>query len=132
MVADLRLIEDPHERLSVLVEQGQAEPGLPAGERVTVNKVPGCVSEVFLVRESLDGRCHYRVDSGSGLIKGLAGLFCKLYRDRKPEEILADPDGLIEEIGLDHLVTPNRLEGIRRVRASMLAHAAERMEGAGS
>lgn len=129
LVADLRLIEDPHDRLSAVVERGQAQPPLPVTDRVGSNKVPGCVSDLFLVRRFKDGTCRFRIDSGSALLKGLAGLYCDLYLDRVPDEILSDPDGLIRDIGLDRLVTPNRLQGIGRVRESMHAFAAEKREG---
>ena len=129
LVADLRLIEDPHERLSAVVDRGRAQPALAVTDRVGINKVPGCVSDVFLVRESKDGRCSFRIDSGSALIKGMAGLLCELYLNRTPDEIMADPDGLIEDIGLGRLVTPNRLQGIGRVRESMHAFAAKMIEG---
>lgn len=129
LVADFLLIEDPHDRLSAVVERGQALPPLEVTDRVGCNKVPGCVSDVFLVRAFRKGTCRFRIDSGSALIKGLAGLYCELYLDRKPDEILSDPDGLIHDLGLDRLVTPNRLQGIGRVRESMHAFAAEMARG---
>lgn len=132
MVSDLRLIEDPHDRLAAVVERGQTQPALAIIDRVGGNKVPGCVSDVFLVREFEHGRCRYRIDSGSALIKGMAGLLCELYLNRMPDEILSDPDGLIGDIGLDRLVTPNRLQGIGRVRETMHAFAAERVGGLGA
>lgn len=125
MVVGFRLIEDPHDRLAAVVERGRAQPVLGVTDRVGCNKVPGCVSDVFLVRAFRNGRCRFRIDSGSALIKGLAGLYCELYHDRKPDEILSDPDGFVSDLGLDRLVTPNRLQGIGRVRESMHAFAAE-------
>lgn len=119
LVEDLRLIEDPHERLSVVVDRGRHLPAFPAAERVAGNRVPGCVSATYLAKRASEGRCFFRIDSGSALVKGLAGCFCQLYEGRGPDEILDDPEGLIAEMGLDRMITPNRLSGIGEVRKAM-------------
>jgi len=123
LIDDLRLIEDPHERLAAVVDRGRALPPLSAEERVPANRVPGCLSELYLVGEFSQGVCRYRIDSGSAMIKGLAGLYCELYDRRPPEEITADPVDLVSAIGLDRMITPNRLAGIRKVSAAMDAFA---------
>ena len=113
------MIEDPQERLSAVIDRSKHLPGLFAEERVGGNLVPGCVSAMYLVCTASQGRCFFRIDSGSALIKGLVGCLCTLYEGRTPEEILADPDGLITEMGLDRMITPNRLVGIGEVRKAM-------------
>lgn len=113
------MIEDPQERLSAVIDRGGQLPGLSVDERVAANLVPGCVSAMYLVCTASDGRCFFRIDSGSALIKGLVGCLCTLYEGRTPDEILGDPDGLVAEMGLDRLITPNRLVGIGEVRKAM-------------
>ena len=117
------MIEDPHERLAAVVDRGRTLPPLSAQERVPANRVSGCVSELYLVCESQGGSCRFRIDSGSAMIKGLVGLYCELFQGRSPEEIKADSVDLIKDLGLDRMITPNRLAGIRKVRAAMGAFA---------
>jgi cysteine desulfuration protein SufE len=119
LIGDLRLIEDPHERLAAIVDRGRNLPPLSAEERVPANRVSGCVSEVYLVCESVGGYCQFRIESGSAMIKGLISLYCELYSGRTPGEIVADTKDLMPDLGLDRMITPNRLAGIRKVRAVM-------------
>ena len=123
LIEDLRLIEDPHERLAAIVDRGNTLAPLSAEDRVPANRVSGCVSEVYLVCGSAGGRCQFGIDSGSAMIKGLIGLYCELYGGRTPAEIAADSSDLIPDLGLTHMITPNRIAGIRKVRAVMGAFA---------
>jgi cysteine desulfuration protein SufE len=127
LIEDLRLIEDPHERLAAVVDRGRTLPPLAVEERVPANRVSGCVSEMFLVGEFSEGFCRYRIDSGSAMIKGLTGLYCELYDSRSPAEITGDSVDLVSALGLDRMITPNRLAGIRKVSAAMGAFASRHL-----
>jgi len=93
--------------------------------------VRGCQSQVWLVGEPLpDGRLHFLADSDAILVRGLIALVLELYDRRRPEEIVANPPAVLEEIGLQRFLTPGRSNGlyamVGRVRGLAEAYAAGR------
>jgi cysteine desulfuration protein SufE len=83
------------------------------------NKVRGCVSQVWIESESAtsaDGqtRLHFRGDSDSHLVKGLAAIALAIFSDHTPKEILAeDPMAAFRSLGLEQHLTPQRSNGVR-------------------
>jgi cysteine desulfuration protein SufE len=124
MIEDLTIIDDPQERLSLVVDRARKRPPLPEAERTEAHRVKGCISQAWLVGERRDGRCYFRCDADSPLVRGLLVLLCDLYSDAAPAEIVATEPALIEELGLARNLSPTRLNGLRSVRAAIRDFAA--------
>jgi cysteine desulfuration protein SufE len=124
MIEDLAIIDDPQERLSLVVDRARKRPPLPEAERTEAHRVKGCISQAWLVGERRDGRCYFRCDADSPLVRGLLVLLCDLYSDATPAEIVATEPALIEELGLARNLSPTRLNGLRSVRAAIRDFAA--------
>lgn len=124
MIADLLLIEDPQERLTIVVDRARARPPLPEAERTEANRVPGCISQAWVVGEVRDGLCQFRCDADSPLVRGLLVLLCDLYCDATPADVAATEPELIERSGLGRSLSPTRLNGLRSVRAKIRQFAA--------
>lgn len=127
---DFSLFDDWRERIEYVLDLGRALDSLRDDERVDANKVRGCQSQVWMVAE-LDratGRVAIRADSDAFIVRGLIALLLRLYADRPPEEILANPPTVFEVIGLGAHLSPTRANGlhamIKRIRqlATGLAH----------
>jgi len=130
LIEDLNLIENPQERLSVLVDRARSLAPLPDKARTESHLVPGCVSQVWLLcTHAAAGRCHFRCDAGSPLVKALVAFLCDYYSDCSPDEILADGDSdeatPLAALGLLQTLSPTRRNGLAQVRARILAYAAE-------
>jgi cysteine desulfuration protein SufE len=124
MIEDLAIIDDPQERLSLVVDRARKRPPLPESERTEANRVKGCISQAWLVGERRDGKCYFRCDADSPLVRGLVVLLCDLYNDAAPAEIVATEPELIEKLGLARNLSPTRLNGLRSVRAAIRDFAA--------
>jgi len=124
MIEDLAIIDDPQERLALVVDRARKRPPLPEAERTEAHRVKGCVSQAWVVGELRDGRCHFRCDADSPLVRGLLVLLCDLYSGALPVEIVATEPELIEKLGLARNLSPTRLNGLRSVRAAIRAFAA--------
>ncbi|MBA4136995.1 MAG: Fe-S metabolism protein SufE [Opitutus sp.] len=127
MLADLLLIEDAQERLSSIVDRARSRLALSRSEHLEANRVPGCVSPVWLIGEYADGRCTFRSDAESPMVRGLVALLCDLYSGGTPAEVLATEPILIEELGLTRTISPTRLNGLRSVRACIREFAAAQL-----
>jgi cysteine desulfuration protein SufE len=124
LVADYAIIDDPQERLAAVVDQARRRPPLPASERTEAHRVKGCVSLAWVVGEVRDGRCQFRCDADSPLVRGLIVLLCDFYSGATPAEVAATEPALLEQLGLDRNLSPTRLNGLRSVRARIRDFAA--------
>lgn len=124
LIEELSLVDDPQERLSLVVDRARRRPSLPATERTAANRVKGCVSQVWLVGEVREGRCHFRCDADSPIVRGLVLLLCDLYDDATPADVVALEPRLFEELGLTRHLSPTRLNGLRSARATIRDFAA--------
>jgi len=119
MIEDFAIIEDAQERLAAVVDRTRTRPPLPEAERTETNRVKGCISLAWVVGELRDGRCHFRSDADSPLVRGLLALLCDCYSGATPAEVAATEPILLEPLGLAKNLSPTRLNGLRSVRAKI-------------
>jgi cysteine desulfuration protein SufE len=110
---DFALLDDWEERYRYVIEVGEALPPFPDSERTPSNKVPGCVSQVWLTTrygEGPDPVVTFAGDSDAHIVRGLVAI----YSGRKASEILTtDAEGTLRTLGLDEHLTPQRSNGLR-------------------
>ncbi len=127
-VQDLLIIPDPLERLAWITERGRRLAPLPEHERVEANRVPGCVSAVWLVDDSTPEACRFRVDAEAPVLRGLVALIAERVEGRPPAEVATAGHDLVRELRLERHLTPTRVNGLRalqdRVRACALFRTA--------
>ncbi len=119
LVEDYAIIPNPLERLAAVVDKARQRPPLPETERTENNRVKGCVSLAWVVGEARDGRCYFRSDADSPLVRGLLVLLCDFYSGATPADVVATEPALLEELGLARNLSPTRLNGLRSVRAKI-------------
>jgi len=124
IIDDLAVIDDVQERLATVVDRGRSRAPLTAAERTDETRVRGCVSAAWVVAEQRDGRCYFRGDADSPLVRGLLNLLCEFYSDATPADIVATEPALLEQLGLTRTLSPTRLNGLRSVRAKIRDFAA--------
>jgi cysteine desulfuration protein SufE len=107
-----------------VVDQARQRPPLAESERTEANRVKGCVSLAWVVGELRDGRCNFRSDADSPLVRGLLVLLCDFYSGATPADVVATEPALLEALGLARNLSPTRLNGLRSVRAKIREFAA--------
>lgn len=118
------LLDDWEDRYRYLIDLGKQLPPLPDSARTAANKVPGCVSQVWLETSLVDGRMRFVGDSDAHIVKGLVALLIALHSDRPPAEILAtDTLAAFRKLGLDAHLTPQRSNGLRSMVDRMRSDA---------
>lgn len=120
LIEDFAFIEDRHERLAAVVDRARSTPRLPEAERTDAHLVPGCSSRVWLVSQWSDGRCVFRYDCDSPLVKGLVGLLVDTYSGATPAEITATEPAVLQELGLLRDLSPTRQNGLAAVRRRLV------------
>lgn len=132
LVEDFLVIEDRQERLAAVVERARTVPRFSEQDRTNANLVRGCSSRVWLIGTCTGGRCHFRYDCDSPLVKGLVGVLVEIYEGGTPADIVTTKATVLNELGLLHGLSPTRQNGLLEVRRRIVeiagscdGHAAE-------
>ncbi len=127
MTAELAGFKNSQERFAHVVRRGREYAGLTPEFKVDANRLDGCLARVWLVSEFDNGRCRFRVDSDSAIVKGIAVILCEIYSGLPPDEILAGDPAFLEQVGLSQHLTPNRRDSLgkiwKRIHAFASGHA---------
>jgi cysteine desulfuration protein SufE len=129
---DFALFDDWREKIEYVLDLGRQLQPLAEDHRIDANKVKGCQSQVWMVAAPDDeaGLLRIHADSDAFIVKGLIALLLRLYDRRRPEDILANPPIVFEQIGLGRHLSPSRANGLHamvgRIRqiATAAAHGA--------
>lgn len=116
-------IRDPHERLTVAIGWKTGMEKLEEEDRTEENLVRECQSRVWLAAEMEEGRCRFRVDSDSPLVRGLVTILCGIYDGATPEEVVAEEPVVLEEVGILRNLSPTRQNGLIAVRRRLVEFA---------
>lgn len=123
LAADLAFIDDPQERLTIIVDRAKQLPPLAESERTDAHRVRGCISLVYLVGEVRDGQCHFRCEADGPIVRGLVALLCTFYSGATPAAIATfEPDPLTA-LDLAKNLSPTRRNGLANARAQIRAFA---------
>jgi cysteine desulfuration protein SufE len=115
LTVTLEGIPDAQQRFTWLVEQGRAQEPLPNEDKVDAHRVQGCLAKLWLIAEFREGKCWFRCDSDSQIVRAVAGLLCGLYNGHPPDEILMTPPDFLSAMGIAEHLTANRRNALGRV-----------------
>lgn len=122
-------LDDWEDRYKYIVDLGKELPRLPEDEKTDVNKVRGCVSQVWLITEISKNTAGepvvtYRGDSDALIVQGLVAIVLALFSGKTAAAILAtDVDGLFAKLGLQEHLTPQRSNGLKSMVARIRTDA---------
>ncbi|MBD2681842.1 MULTISPECIES: SufE family protein [Nostoc] len=116
---------EPKRRYEQLIWYAQKLNEFPEGDKLPDNKVPGCVSQVYITASLSDGKVVFQGDSDSQLTKGLVGLLVEGLNGLTPTEIVQLTPDFIQETGLNVSLTPSRANGFYNIFKTMQKKALE-------
>ena len=123
LIQKLKTTENPRRRYEYVIWLGKKLP-LLSEELLTENiKVEGCISEVYVKGELIDGRLSWKGYSDALITKGLLTLLIKGLNDLTPEEVLGIDNRFIEATGLQSSLTPSRANGFLNILLKMKTQA---------
>ena len=123
IVARLAGTADPRRRYEYVLWLAKTLEPLPEEFRHDAFKVKGCVSQVFVVGELVDGKLHWRGDSDAAITKGLLALLIQRLEGLTPEQATAIDPAFIADTGLQASLTPSRANGFLNILRLMQAQA---------
>jgi cysteine desulfuration protein SufE len=134
------LLSDWQERYDYISELGRKLPAMPEADKSDESRVHGCISKVWVTGRVVGDPpvMHYGADGEGPIIRGLVALLWMLFHGKTPAEALTlDAEAVIEKLGLDENLSPNRHIGmyamVEKFKAVARAHAGSQAEvGAGA
>lgn len=128
IIENFSLLDEWDDRYRYVIELGRKLTPLPDEKRTDTNKVPGCVSQVWLATaiEHRDGQpfLTFIGDSDAHIVRGLVAILIALLSGRPAADIADEnPLALFERLGLGEHLTPQRSNGFRSMVARMRADA---------
>jgi cysteine desulfuration protein SufE len=125
LVKRFQRLTDPKQRYEQLILYGKKLEAFPDHDKISENKVPGCVSQVYVTASwDENQRVVFQGDSDALISKGFVGLLAIGMNGLTQKEIeLLAPD-FIKDTGLAVSLTPSRANGFYNVFKTMQAKAA--------
>jgi cysteine desulfuration protein SufE len=119
---------DRQEKLELLLEFSDKLPPLPerlAAQRDAMERVHECMTPVFLQTELQDGGVvfHFDIPPESPTTRGYAALLAEGLRGVAPQAVVAVPGDFFTAMGLQQILSPQRLNGITAILAYMKRQA---------
>ncbi|MCL1469080.1 SufE family protein [Argonema antarcticum] len=106
---------NPKRRYEQLIWYAKRLPEFPESDKVPENKVPGCVSQVYITADINEEKVFFQGDSDSQLVKGLVALLIEGLNGLTPAEILQVSPDFIQDTGLNVSLTPSRANGFYNI-----------------
>ncbi len=114
----------PRERLDYLLEYAMNLPDLPErlqSSRDGMEQVHECQTPVFLHTEIDQGKVAFFLDipRESPTVRGYAGILVEGFAQATPQAVLDTPDDLYLLLGLQSVISPQRLRGLQALLSYM-------------
>jgi cysteine desulfuration protein SufE len=123
IVERLKGTADPKRRYEYVLWLAKKLQPLPDEFRNDAFKVKGCVSQVYVVGQLVDGKLHWQGDSDAAITKGLLALLIEGLEGLEPTAAAGIDPGFLSETGLQASLTPSRANGFLNILKMMQAQA---------
>ncbi len=123
IVNKLQGTNDPRKRYEYVIWLGKKLPVMPQELQVADYKVKGCISEVYVFGQIVDGKMEWQGYSDALITKGLVALLIQGLKTLTPKEIMEIKPDFISATGLSGSLTPSRANGFLNILLCMQAQA---------
>jgi cysteine desulfuration protein SufE len=122
------LLEDWEDRYGYVMELGRALEPLSSDQKIPVNQVSGCASQVWIVTDvnstTSPPILQLKGDSDAHIVKGLVAIVLTIYSGKNAQEILnTDALDIFADLGLSDHLSSQRANGVRAVMARIRSDA---------
>jgi len=109
------LMENWEDRYKYVIDLGKALPPMTEADKTEVNKVRGCMSQVwfkFLPSDAKSPKIEFMADSDAFIVKGLAAILHLIYSGKTKEQASKIKlEELFKKLGLESHLSMNRRNG---------------------
>ena len=133
IIEDFQFAEG-REKLELLLEYSERMPALPdwlKDQHKIMEQVPECMTPVFVHNEIEAGGMvfYFDIPRESPTVRGYAALLGEGLRGASPEQVLGIPNDFYQQLGLQEVLTHQRMNGISALLAHMKQLALKQIQG---
>ena len=119
------MFTEPRDKYIYLVDLAKESTGLQHEEQIDANKISGCTSQAWIVREKTGDSFTFRTDSDAMIVKGLLFLIERVFNGHSKNEILGiDGNRFLTSVGLERAISSQRTNGfsnaIHKIQTELL------------
>ena len=123
MVAKLQSTKDKKKGYEYILWIAKKLPPLESDHLIEETKVNGCISEVYVLGEVINGKMQWKGFSDALITRGLLAFLVEGLKNLTPEEVVALKPDFIAATGLQGSLTPSRANGFLNILLAMQAQA---------
>jgi len=123
LIARLQSTSNLKRRYEYVLWLAKSLPILSKELHIDTTKVKGCISEVYVLGELVNGKIQWKGYSDALITKGLLAFLIKGLNDLTPIEVLSINESFIEMTGLSKSLTPSRANGFLNIFLKMKSQA---------
>ncbi|WP_320668069.1 SufE family protein [Prochlorococcus sp. MIT 1307] len=123
MIKKLKATSDSRRRYEYVLWLAKKLPTLAEELRIDALKVKGCISQVFVLGQLVEGKLEWQGYSDALITRGLLAFLIQGLSDLTPGEVLAVDTSFIAATGLQSSLTPSRANGFLNIFLAMRAQA---------
>ena len=113
IIEEFALFSDWEAKYSYIIELGRNLSGLNESQKIDINKVDGCVSQVWLIAKRKGNKCYFYADSDAFIVRGLLAIVLRIFSGLTKKEILnVNFKELFDSLGLRNHLSPSRSNGL--------------------
>lgn len=129
IIDDFQLSE-AREKIELLIQYSENIPDIPAElqtNRAEMETVEECMTPVFVQAQLSSGRLNFYFDvpRESPTVRGFAAIMGEGLSGCTPQEVLAVPNDFFNRMGLEQVLTMQRMNGLSAILAHMKRLAAQ-------
>lgn len=123
---EFSIFSDPRDKYVYLVDLAKDSENLPANEQIESNRIHGCTSQAWVVKEILEKTYIFKTDSDAMIVKGLLSLIERSFNGQSKKEILKIKSSeFLSSVGLDRAISSQRTNGfssaIHKIQTELIA-----------
>ena len=113
-ISNFNFFENWLDKYQLLIDLGKKLPDFAEDAKIEANKIKGCQSNVWMTYtyDSSSNVLLLNATSDSSIVNGLIYLLLSIYNNHSPQEIINSKPNFIDEIGLNHHLSPTRKNGL--------------------
>ena len=123
LVEKLKSSNDPKRKYEYILWLGKKLDSPSKDLIISENKVKGCVSEVFVRGNLIDGKIYWEGYSDALITKGLLSFLINGLNALSPKAVVDLNKNFIDETGLNKSLTPSRSNGCLNIFLKMKSQA---------
>ena len=128
LTEEFDLLGDRDARSAYVIDLGDRLPKTFELLKTVTTRVPGCMSEVYLVARPVNGAAdhlEFLADANADIVRGLIAVLQRLFSGQSASDVLAfDVESFFARVGLDEFISMQRRNGLAGMIARLRREAA--------